>query len=82
MSERERGKVFTGNVKSKDVSFDKNLQFMCAAVYKSLQLLSSELTGSTVQIVMGLYMLISVIVMIHKAGGEHYAYRCRHSLLF
>ncbi|TWW69408.1 Testisin [Takifugu flavidus] len=42
---------------------------MCAAVYKSLQLLSSERTGSTVQLVMGLYVLISVIVMIHQAGG-------------
>lgn len=53
--------------------------FTCAAVYMSLQLLGSELTERRAQIVMVLYILIAVIVMSHKTGGEKYSYQCHHS---
>lgn len=47
----------------------------------SLQLLGSELTETTAQMVMEFYILVSVIVMIHKTGGEKYTYHCCYSYI-
>lgn len=53
---------------------------MCSWVYK-LAAPCSELTEATAQIVMEFYILISVIVMIHKTGGEKYRYQCLLNLI-
>lgn len=54
--------------------------YVCSWVYK-LAAPCSELTEATAQIVMEFYILISVIVMIHKTGGEKYRYQCLLNLI-
>lgn len=57
----------------------KSTFFLGVQLCINLQLLGSELTETTTQIVMEFYILISVIVMVHGTGGEKYKHQRRHS---
>lgn len=61
-------------------SYDKiYIFFLGVQLCINLQLLGSELTETTTQIVMEFYILISVIVMVHGTGGEKYTHQWHHS---
>lgn len=77
---KQKGVLQYFHIEGETDSYDKiYIFFLGVQLCINLQLLGSELTETTTQIVMEFYILISVIMMVHRTGGEKYTHQSHHS---